>query len=136
MKATPRSKCLKAIQRLARISAADEYGMVSCVSCDKRMHWKECDGGHYIAKGSSSYWALEPENIHPQCKGCNAFGMSKGSVEGQYTLWMINYYGIEFVEQMHRDKHKPKKLYVADYREMLAGFQASIKHHEKRIGQC
>ena len=78
MAVTLRSKCLTAIQKLARISAADEYGMVQCVSCDKRMHWKECDGGHYIAKGSSSYWALEVENVHPQCKGCNAFWYVQG----------------------------------------------------------
>ena len=108
MAVTLRSKCLTAIQKLARISAADEYGMVQCVSCDKRMHWKECDGGHYIAKGSSSYWALEVENVHPQCKGCNAFGMSKGSAEGQYTLWMIDMYGEDFVRQMHQDKRNSK----------------------------
>ena len=136
MDTTIRSKCLKEMQKLSRISAADEYGMVQCVSCDKRMHWKDCDGGHYIAKGSSSYWALEIENCHPQCKGCNAYGMSKGSAEGQYTLWMINYYGLDFVEQMHRDKRKEKKIYAADYREMLAQFKSLIKHHEKRIGQC
>ena len=86
MASTLRSKCLKAIQKLSRISAADEYGMVQCVSCDKRMHWKSCDGGHYIAKGSSSYWALEIENVHPQCKGCNAFGMSKGTVALKYNI--------------------------------------------------
>ena len=133
MAVTLRSKCLTAIQKLARISAADEYGMVQCVSCDKRMHWKECDGGHYIAKGNSSYWALEVENVHPQCRGCNAFGGKYGSAEGQYTLWMIDYYDLDFVKQMHRDKHKPKKLYVADYREMLKEFNDLIKYHEDRL---
>jgi hypothetical protein len=132
-KKTLRAKCLEAIQKLSRISAADEWGMVQCVSCEKRMHWKGCDGGHYIAKGSSSYWALEIENVHPQCKGCNAFGMSKGSAEGQYTLWMINYYGLDFVEKMHEDKRKLKKFYTADYREMLAEFESQIKHHEERL---
>ena len=53
MAQTLRKKCLISIQKLARISAADEYGMVNCVSCDKRMSWKDCDGGHYISKGSS-----------------------------------------------------------------------------------
>jgi len=128
-----RSQCLIAIQKLARISAADEYGMVKCVSCDKRMHWKECDGGHYIAKGSSSYWALERENVHPQCKGCNGFGMKHGSAEGQYTLWMIDMYGEDFVKRMHRDKRNTKKLYTADYREMLIIFNDLIKYHEIRI---
>tara|TARA_B100000768_G_C10932136_1_gene230064 strand:+ start:77 stop:529 length:453 start_codon:yes stop_codon:yes gene_type:complete len=135
-KKTLRAKCLEAIQKLARISNADEYGMVNCVSCDKRMHWKDCDGGHYIGKGNSSYWALEICNVWPQCKGCNSFGMKHGSAEGQYTLWMIDYYDLDFVEQMHRDKHKPKKLYVSDYREMLKEFNDLITYHKKRLGEC
>ena len=133
MAKTLRAQCLTAIQKLARISAADEYGMVECVSCDKRMHWKECDGGHYIAKGSSSYWALEMECVHPQCKGCNGFGMKHGSAEGQYTLWMIDMYGEDFVREMHRDKRKIKKLYTADYREMLKEFNDLIRYHEERL---
>ena len=114
MAKTLRAQCLEKAQKLARISAADEWGMVQCVSCDKRMHWKECDGGHYIAKGNSSYWSLEMENIHPQCKGCNSFQMKHGSAEGPYTLWMIDFYDIDFVREMQRDKRKIKKFYAAD----------------------
>jgi len=97
------------------------------------LHWKDADGGHYIAKGSSSYWALEIENVHPQCKGCNCFGMSKGSAEGQYTLWMIDMYGEDFVRQMHQDKRKLKKMYKQDYEDMLKEFNELIKHHEERL---
>ena len=128
-----RKKCMTALQKLARISAADQFGMVQCVSCDKKLHWKDADGGHYIAKGSSSYWALEVENVHPQCKGCNCFGMSKGSAEGQYTLWMIDMYGEDFVRQMHQDKRKLKKLYKKDYEDMLQHFNELIKYHEERL---
>jgi hypothetical protein len=49
---------------------------------------------------------------------------------------MIDYYGLDFVEQMHRDKNKPKKLYVADYREMLKEFNDLITYHKKRLGEC
>ncbi len=128
-----RKKCLTAIQKLARISAADQLGMVQCVSCEKRLHWKDADGGHYIAKGSSSYWALEVENVHPQCKGCNCFGMSKGSAEGQYTLWMIDMYGEDLFRHMHQDKRKLKKMYKQDDEDMLKEFNALIKHHEERL---
>ena len=107
--------------------------MVQCVSCNKKLHWKDADGGHYIAKGDSSYWALEVENVHPQCKGCNCFGMSKGSAEGQYTLWMIDMYGQDFVRQMHQDKRKIKKLYKKDYEDMLQHFNELIKYHEERL---
>ena len=133
MAKTLRAECLEKAQKLARISAADEYGLVQCVSCNKRLHWKDADGGHYISKGSSSYWSLELENIHPQCKGCNIFGMKHGSAEGQYTLWMIDWYGHDFVRQMHQKKRDIKKLYTADYKDMLAEFNSLIKYHEDRL---
>ena len=133
MAKTLRKQCLDEIQKLARISAADEYGLVNCVSCNRRLHWKDADGGHYIAKGNSSYWSLVIENVHPQCKGCNCFGMKHGSAEGEYTLWMIDMYGEDFVRQMHKDKRKIRKLYTADYRKMLYEFKDLVKFHEGRL---
>jgi len=140
-KQTIRAKCLIALQKLARIESANSNGYAECVSCDptdlSRWHyWKDMDGGHFIPKGSSSYWALERVNIHPQCKKCNAFGMKHGSAEVWYTIWMQNYYGEDFVEQMLREKRNIKKLYKSDYEEILAETNSLIKHHEKRIGEC
>ena len=133
MAKTLRAQCLIKAQKLARMAAADATGTVRCVSCDKRMSWKACDGGHYISKGTSAYWALDMENIHPQCKGCNVYGMRHGSAEGQYTLWMIDMYGEDFVRGMHRDKRKTKKLLTADYRAMLVEFDEQLKHHANRL---
>lgn len=133
-----RAQCLVAIQKLARMKAANANGYAQCVSCDPNElnswhHWKDMDGGHFIPKGSSSYWALEEQNVHPQCKGCNAFGMKHGSAEAWYTLWMEDYYGKDYVKQMLRDKRKSRKYYAEDYREMLADFKKQIKEHEKRL---
>mgnify|MGYP001297526427 CR=1 FL=1 len=132
---TPRAKCLEAIQLLARISATDDNGYAQCVSCGCTHHYKEMDGGHWIPKGSSSYWALEVENVHPQCKGCNGFGMKFGSAEAQYTLWMQDNYGRDFIDNMLATKSNVKKLYKADYDQMLAEFNELIRHHRQRIGE-
>ena len=59
--------------------------------------------------------------------------MSKGSAEGQYTLWMIDMYGEDFVRQMHKDKRKLKKIYKKDYEDMLQHFNELIKYHEERL---
>ena len=100
MKTTPKTKAMNALQKLARVSAADDNGYCECWSCGKSVHWKECDGGHFIPKGHSSYWALKVENVHPQCKGCNGFGMRFGVASQKYTLRMIDYYGRDFVDAM------------------------------------
>lgn len=134
-KSTPRSKCLTAIQLLARISATDCNGFAQCVSCGEVHHYKDMDGGHFIPKGASSYWALEVENVHPQCKGCNGFGMKFGIAAQQYTVFMVDMYGQEFVDNMFATKSNVKKIYKPEYIEMLAEFNKLIKHHRERIGE-
>jgi len=134
-KATPRKKCLDAIQKLARISEADDNGYAECWSCNGVFHYKDMDGGHYIPKGSSSYWALEIENVHPQCKGCNGFGMKFGSAAQQYTIRMIDTYGLDHVNHMLTTTKNIKKLYKADYVDMLKEFNELINHHKQRIGE-
>ena len=133
-KKTPRTKCLDAIQLLARVAAADDSGYCECVSCGVYAPWNEMDGGHFIPKGSSSYWALEIENVHPQCKGCNGFGMKFGDAAQRYTLWMQDYYGRDFVDDMIAKKGQTRKLYKKDYETMLAEFNEQIRYHKKRIG--
>jgi len=130
-----RGKCLKAIQLLSRISAADGLGIARCVSCGKQQSYKEMDGGHFIPKGSSSFWSLKIENVHPQCKYCNAFGMRNGSAAQSYTLWMQDYYGRDFVEDMLRTKNNIRKLYKCDYENILQHLNEQIRHHKNRLGE-
>ena len=133
-KETPRAKALKTLQRLARLAAADDNGYCTCVSCGGVAYWSEMDGGHFIPKGSSSYWALREENVHPQHKGCNNFGMKYGSAAQEYTAWMIDYYGRDFVDEMFAKKNEQVKFYKRDYERMIKEWDDLIKHHKKRIG--
>jgi len=135
MPETLRAKALKTLQKLSRISAADDNGYCKCVSCGKLDHYKVMDGGHFIPKGSSSRWALEESNVNPQCKGCNGFSMKHGSAEAQYTLWMIDWVGKDQVEYMLATKNDPIKFYAADYREMISDWSEQIKAHERRLGE-
>lgn len=130
-----RAKCLKAIQLLARISAANDFGIAECVSCGRKQHYKEMDGGHFIPKGGSSFWALRIENIHPQCKGCNAFGMKNGVAAQSYTIWMQDYYGADFVKDMLATKNNLIKIYANEYEEMLKDYNDQINEHRNRIGE-
>ena len=135
MAETLRAKALKTLQKLRRLGCADNAGYCKCVSCGKLVHWKDADGGHFLPKGSSSRWALEPENIWAQCKSCNAWKMKHGSAEAQYTLHMIDFYGRDFVDHMLATKNEVHKLYAADYREMIADWSEQIKGHERRLGE-
>lgn len=61
-----------AFSRYIRLRDADSEGMVRCVTCGARRHWREVDAGHFItrAKQSTRY---DEKNVHAQCKGCNRF---------------------------------------------------------------
>ena len=135
MSKTLRSKALTLIQKLARVAAADDNGYAECWSCHVKFHYKDMDGGHFYPKGNCSYWALEKVNVHPQCKGCNGFGMKHGIAAQQYTLSMIDYYGRDFVDEMEAKKRNDKKIYKADYVEMIEEFNEEIKYHINRIGE-
>lgn len=135
MAKTLRAKCLEAMQKLCRIKAADDNGYAQCVTCGVIKHYKDMDGGHFIPKGKSSFWALSEENIHPQCKGCNGFQMKHGTAMLSYTLWMIDYYGREFVEEMKAKSNQVLKLSKADYEQILKETKEQINYHEKRIGK-
>ena len=98
-------------------------------------HYKEMDGGHFIPKGKSSYWALNMENIHAQCKGCNGFGMRYGNAEKQYTIYMIDRYGRPKVDYMINTTKKAHKMYRADYEDLLKDLNEQIRFHLERIGE-
>ena len=131
-----RATALETLQKLVRLKAADDNGYCTCVTCGCVKKWnKGIQGGHYIPKGSSSYWALEEENIHPQCSSCNQFGMKNGDAAQLYAFYMIDTYGRDFVDEMHEKKRDVKKIYTADYREMIAEWKEQIKEHLERIGE-
>ena len=133
-KATPKSKCLKALQLLRRLESADDHGYCACVSCGEYNHYKKMDGGHFISKSCSSFWALEEENVHPQCKGCNGFGMNNGVAAYQYQKFMVRKYGQEFVDNMIETRRDVKKRFAADYADMLKDLSARIKIEQDRVG--
>ena len=84
------------MQKHVRLKAADSNGFCQCVTCGKRKHWKEMQGGHFIERGKA-HKTLE-ENIHPQCPYCNQYGMKKASVVLAYRRYMVDLYGEKFVK--------------------------------------
>lgn len=129
-----KAKCLTAIQLLTRMKNADDNGIVQCVTCGVKRHYRDnMHGGHYIPR-SSSKWCLDQRNVWPQCAGCNCFGMKSGGTAAQaYTLFMIDQLGKDFVEDMICTKSEPVKLYKADYEEILAELNEQLKVQEDRL---
>jgi hypothetical protein len=130
---TLRAKCLKQMQLLRRLEEATDEGYCTCVSCGSVGHWTEMHGGHWIPKGRSSYFALNPKNIWPQCPACNLFGMKHGVAAHNYTLFMTGKFGKKAVKKMLSETKKTVKIYAKDYRDMLQDLDGRIKEEKRRL---
>jgi len=116
------------LQKLVRMKYADDFGMCQCVTCNKVQHWKEMDGGHWISRSSAHL--LTEENIHPQCKGCNRF---MSGCHEQYTLFMIDTYGMDTVREMASTKRQVMKYARIDLEDMIADYKKRIKEQEQGL---
>ena len=125
-------ECAVMLQKIVRMKAADHNGYCVCVSCGVSKHWKEMQGGHFIPRGNKATKHME-ENIHPQCPGCNCYGMKYGDAEKQYTLYMVDTYGRDFVDELLATKGKAHKILRADLEDMKAEFKAMISELEKVV---
>ena len=121
--------CATLTQKLVRLKAADKHGICRCVTCGKRDHWKNFDGGHFISR-TYSRWKLAEENIHPQCKGCNRFGYK---VADNYAIYMIDMYGEDTVRSMVASKREVIKWNRAELEELKADLRKRVKELESAM---
>lgn len=121
------------LQLLVRLKAADDNGYCSCVTCGVTRHYKDgMQGGHFITRGSKATKLIE-ENVHPQCDGCNGFGMKFHNKEAVYTLYMEDTYGREFVDELLVKKHQTKKYGRGEITDIIADFRARVREQEQRV---
>ena len=127
------AKLLQKHVRLKAAVAADKNGFIECVSCGKWYHWKNMQGGHWIERGKQATKIME-ENIHPQCAGCNQYGMRhRTHVREGYSKYMRNMYGDDFCDEMLTSSRKPKKYLRADLEDMVKDLRNKNKEFESEL---
>ena len=120
------------LQKLVKLKAADDSGYCRCVTCGKVEHWRNMDGGHFISRTYRAH-KLREENIHPQCQRCNRFRSGEGP---DYTLYMIDTYGRDFVDELIATKREPKKYTRPELEEMIEDLKDQISELEGLCGFC
>jgi len=119
------------LQKLVRMKAADENGLASCVTCGKRQHYKEMDGGHFISRKWTATKLVE-ENIHPQCKGCNQYASGR---HDDYSLYMVDTYGIEMVRALNDKKRELCKQNRIELEDIKVELKLRIAEQAVRLGE-
>ena len=111
------------------MKAADVDGIAQCVTCGKKQHFKEMDGGHFISRKYTATKLIE-ENVHPQCKGCNQYASGR---HDDYSLYMVDTYGIEMVRELNDKKRELCKQNRIELEEIKVELRARIKEQEIRL---
>jgi len=127
-----RNDVAELVQKLVRLKAADQNGMVKCWTCPAVKHWKEMQGGHFIERAKTATKMLE-ENIHPQCPYCNQWGMKQASKVLDYRREMINWYGDDFVSWLESEAKKTVRHTRQELQQLIAGYTEQIKELEKIV---
>lgn len=117
------------LQKLRRLEEADDEGMCQCCSCATVAHYKQMQGGHFIATRSPSVLLVE-HNIHPQCIRCNRY-LAGNQVH--YEEYMRERYGDAVVAELKALRDR-KGVFA---REVLADlrdeYNARIKQELARL---
>lgn len=99
-----------------------------CCSCghfgDRQFH-----AGHYQNVGGHQQLRFYTLNIHKQCSICNNW---KSSNNEQYRPFMINKYGLEFVESLESNQERGN--YTVEYlQRLIKVFRKKIKLYQERF---
>jgi len=123
------------LQKAIRMEAADDDGMVRCVTCGKRVHYTACDGGHYLSRKDAAV-IFEETNIHPQCKSpCNRpppYGLA-GNPES-YTRYMENRYGQAEIDRLKALKRTIRQWTIEELLALKIEYKKRIAIQMERLG--
>jgi len=112
-------KTKETFNKYIRLRYADENGMVTCVTCGVKIHYKDANAGHYMHS-----LHFREDNQHNQCRRCNLF--LSGNL-ANYTLFMIDKYGREKVDELILEKMKPHKYGIGELREIREKYTQKVK---------
>lgn len=110
--------------RVVRLKAADWRGNVRCYTCDKTMHWKEADAGHFKHLDALDH---ESDNIRVQCTTCNRYNHGRGST---YAIKLAKEIGMERVEWL--DNFRGKCTFnMTDYQNFIAKYKKILEAYDR-----
>lgn len=112
-----------------RLSGTDKSHRTPCFTCDKIMHWREIQCGHFQSRRyySTRFHEL---NCKPQCYACN-IGLS-----GNQYIFGINLdtiHGVGTALSMVQKSREVKKFTSQEMMDMIAHYEAQVEKLRKEL---
>jgi hypothetical protein len=111
-----------------RMNAADDKGLVKCVTCGSLHYWKEITVGHYVSRSRISVrW--DSRNTAPQCVKCNSYN---GGEQFLMRKYLVATHGEKTIEAMEQWALMSK----TENRESLIEKIADYRNRNKQLAKC
>ena len=118
-----RNLVCKELQKLVRLEAIEEDGLVSCVTCDWRGDYRDCHAGHFIPR-THPVTQFDRRNLSVQCVSCNVFLSANLA---KYEEYMLATHGADVVEELKRLKREAKVWTRDELVDLKIEYMARIK---------
>lgn len=121
-----KTKAWKTFSEWVRRRDADEGGTCYCVTCRTPIFWKEAHAGHFVP-GRTNSVLFHPDITNAQCPICNLW---RGGNYQAYTLYMLDKFGREKVEEFLSLRRQVVKLTRTDLEEIIETYKAKLEQLE------
>jgi hypothetical protein len=118
------------ISLYVRLTAADDRGTVTCVSCGARLYWGDADCCHYIDRGHMAT-RYDLVNLAPGCVDCNQF--NPDDHKAKFREYIVAKYGEKAIEILEVGRHLTTKWMRHQLEEMIAELKKRVKVLKKRF---
>ncbi len=105
--------------------------LVECVSCQRKMPWKQIQAGHFI-DGRFNSILFDERGIHPQCGVCNV--VYNGRKE-EYFIYMERTWGREIIDELRAQRNQQVNFTAEQLEKMIADYKQRIKDEIDQGGE-
>jgi hypothetical protein len=112
-----------------RLRDSDEYGFIRCVSCNKKVHWKEANNCHFVDR-QHMILRFSEINCHAGCVQCNAW--NKGFHIFYYAKFLNRKYGDNAADILMLKGKETYKYTLHELRELITYYKQKVKENGGR----
>lgn len=106
---------------------SDRFGIVDCITCKKREHWKNVHAGHFVKRSVNSL-RYDSENVNGQCGQCNVY---KYGEQYAYSKALDEKYGDGTAKKLFDRRGEQHKFTKEELQQIIDDSKEEIKFYEK-----
>jgi hypothetical protein len=106
----------KEFSKYVRVRDSDENGIVECITCGVKKHYKLMHAGHFVSR-KVSLLRFEELNVNGQCPGCNLF---KAGEQYQYSKALDLKYGKGTADDLFKQRFSTHKFTTQELESIIA----------------